>query len=117
MRASGRIALLALFAFALMLAPAPASGTPSPVITVSATGDITLGSHGRYPAGGAAALLGGVRRYLRGDLVLGNLETVLGDESLAAKLGASPHCPKPPDPCFRFVAPESFAPCISAPRA
>jgi poly-gamma-glutamate capsule biosynthesis protein CapA/YwtB (metallophosphatase superfamily) len=103
----GRIALLSLLA--LLLAPGPAAGRPSPVITVSATGDITLGSHGRYPQGGAVGLLGGVRRYLRGDLVLGNLETVLGDESLAARFGAAAHCPKPPDPCFKFVAPERFA--------
>jgi poly-gamma-glutamate capsule biosynthesis protein CapA/YwtB (metallophosphatase superfamily) len=103
----GRIAAPVVM-LALALTPAPAS-TPLPTMTVSATGDITLGSHGRYPAGGAAALLAGVRRSLRADLVLGNLETVLGDESVAARLGSSTHCPKPPDPCFRFVAPERFA--------
>jgi hypothetical protein len=83
----------------LVLALAPASATsapsPTPTFTVSATGDITLGSHGRYPEGGVAALLGGVRRSLHADLVLGNLETVLADEALAAKFGASTHCPQP----------------------
>ena len=109
----GRSTPLTLLVLMLVLALAPASATsapsPTPTFTVSATGDITLGSHGRYPEGGVAALLGGVRRSLRADLVLGNLETVLADEVLAAKFGASTHCPQPPDPCFRFVAPERFA--------
>jgi len=82
---------------------------PTPSINLSATGDITLGEYGSYPRGGARTLLEGVRRYLRGDVVLGNLETVLGDDTRALQLGGAPTCPEPPDPCFNFIAPAAFA--------
>jgi hypothetical protein len=85
------------------------SKRPLPSIALSAAGDITLGENGSYPRGGARALLEGVRRYLRGDIVLGNLETVLGDEARARQLGGAPTCPEPPDPCFNFIAPAAFA--------
>jgi poly-gamma-glutamate capsule biosynthesis protein CapA/YwtB (metallophosphatase superfamily) len=85
------------------------SKRPTPSIALSATGDVTLGEHGSYPRGGARTLLAGVRRYLRGDVVLGNLETVLGDDTRALQLGGAPTCPEPPDPCFNFIAPAAFA--------
>ena len=85
------------------------SKRPLPTIALSATGDITLGEDGTYPRGGARALLKGVRKHLRGDVVLGNLETVLGDGTRARQLGGAPTCPEPPDPCFNFIAPAAFA--------
>src|SRR5436305_10366412 len=43
------------------------------LLDVSASGDVTLGHSGIFPAGGAVALRAGIRRYLVGDLVIGNL--------------------------------------------
>jgi capsule synthesis protein PGA_cap len=87
---------------------APASTqTVSSEFSIAATGDVTLGMAGVYPPGGAARLLLGVRGFLRGDVVLGNLETVLGDVGVAA--GAGKCAGATPGTCFAFIAPAADA--------
>lgn len=92
--------------------PAPANSSASgratpaakPPATVSITwvGDMTFGTPGDYPDGGTAALISGVRQDLRGDLVIGNLETPIGD------LPMSKCAPKEQD-CYEFETPDSTA--------
>jgi hypothetical protein len=95
-------------ALCLLAAAGDAAAQPIPLtpaertITISATGDITLGKRGTYPPGGAARLLREVRRFLHGGLVLGNLETVLG--------GTGPSkCGEGAANCYSFTAPEGDA--------
>ncbi|MGI9112350.1 MAG: CapA family protein [Gaiellaceae bacterium] len=75
---------------------------PPPDVTIAATGDITLGSTPELPPDGARSLFSGVERVLRGDLVIGNLETALTDT------GAS-KCEPASTSCFSFRAPPSYA--------
>ena len=75
---------------------------PLPTVTLAAVGDITLGRTPSLPSGGVAAQLHGVRRPLRGDVVLGNLETTLAD-------GGSARCITGSAGCFTFRAPPVYA--------
>jgi hypothetical protein len=123
MGAKGRLVLWSLLASVLFLpaatgttavgpvaSPAAPSRNVAAAVSITATGDITLGQGGRYPSGGASALLAGVHPYLRGKLVLGNLETVLGDPTLAAELGAESKCAgRVEAACFSFIAPAAYA--------
>ncbi|MFL5981946.1 MAG: CapA family protein [Gaiellaceae bacterium] len=71
-------------------------------IALAAVGDMTFGTAGVTPSGGAAALLAGVPRSLRSDLTLGNLETTLGS-------GGSSRCLAGSTQCYSFQAPVSTA--------
>src|SRR5438874_7672727 len=75
---------------------------PEPTVRIAAVGDITLGRTSSLPAGGPIAQFRAVRGALRGDLVLGNLETTLADGGVA-------RCAAGSAGCFTFRAPPDFA--------
>ncbi len=76
--------------------PEPSPASPSPEVTIAATGDIALNGGAR----GDPFLR--ARRYLRGDVVLGNLEGTL------ATSGAS-KCAVATAGCYAFRAPPWYA--------
>ena len=78
-------------------APAPRAN-----VTIAATGDIAMGRDGALPADGGAALFDAVKRYLAGDVVLGNLETALTSGGVS-KCGAGSFG------CFAFRSPPAQA--------
>ena len=77
---------------------------PRPVVPVELAdvGDMTFGTAGVSPRGGAQALLAHVARSLRSDFTVGNLETTLGS-------GGSAKCAPRATNCFSFQAPPSTA--------
>jgi poly-gamma-glutamate capsule biosynthesis protein CapA/YwtB (metallophosphatase superfamily) len=92
--------------------PPPASSTaPPPVhrkrrpagtVTLSAVGDTMLGSTPTLPPD-PGSYLAGVRSQLRGQIVFGNLEGTLTDQT-AGKCGSQPSAV-----CFQFRAPPAYA--------
>ncbi|HET6534183.1 MAG TPA: CapA family protein [Actinoplanes sp.] len=90
--------------------PAPASASPSPAavaesITLSATGDIIMGSApNRLPARGGEGFFDSVREGLQSDLVMGNLEQPLTGDTGTSKCGSPARAN-----CFAFRAPPSYA--------
>jgi poly-gamma-glutamate capsule biosynthesis protein CapA/YwtB (metallophosphatase superfamily) len=74
----------------------PGSSAPKPVVHFAVTGDLAL------VAGPADAYFGSVKRDLRGDVVLGNLEGTLTERGSAKCAAGSPDC-------FAFHAPTSYA--------
>ncbi len=108
------LALLSALAATTQISPDAGNGALQPrgrsapaaaELEIAATGDVTLGRVGSYPAGGPKQLLGRVSRELRAPLSLGNLETTLVDPAarLPNKCGAAS------TDCFAFGAPETFA--------
>jgi hypothetical protein len=84
-------------------APAP----PPPSLTVGWVGDTVLGSRHGVPPDGGRALLSGVRPALRRpDVMIGNLEGVIGT-------GGAPKCPVGTPNCFAFQAPPAAAKTLS----
>ncbi len=88
---------------------APPSAEPAPeqseAITMSATGDIIMGSApNKLPANGGAGFFDDVREDLRSDLVMGNLEQPLTGDTGTSKCGSPPRAN-----CFAFRAPPSYA--------
>jgi hypothetical protein len=83
----------------------PATGPNAATITLSATGDIIMGSApNRLPADGGDGFFDSVRESLKSDLVMGNLEQPLTNDTGASKCGS------PPRPnCFAFRSPPSYA--------
>jgi poly-gamma-glutamate capsule biosynthesis protein CapA/YwtB (metallophosphatase superfamily) len=75
---------------------------PLEEITISAVGDITMGATPTLPPDGGAALFAAVAPLLRGDVVLGNLETALTDEGVSK-------CAAGSSDCFAFRAPPVYA--------
>src|SRR5947208_3557064 len=71
-------------------------------LALAAVGDMTFGTAGVTPPGGAGALLARVRRSLQSDLTVGNLETTLGT-------GGASKCAAGSTQCFSFQAPASTA--------
>jgi Bacterial capsule synthesis protein PGA_cap len=93
---------------------APPVAAPEETITMSATGDIIMGSApGGLPPGGAKDFFAGVKDALRADLQMGNLEQPLTNDTGVSK------CPPPPSPapgspapkitCYAFRAPPAYA--------
>jgi poly-gamma-glutamate capsule biosynthesis protein CapA/YwtB (metallophosphatase superfamily) len=81
--------------------PAAAGNT----ITLSATGDIIMGSApNRLPANGGAGFCDSVTGGLKSDLVMGNLEQPLTNDTGASKCGSPPRAN-----CFAFRSPPSYA--------
>lgn len=78
--------------------PTPTEGK----VTIAATGDVTMGRAPVLPPDGGASLFGNVARHLRGDVVLGNVETALAT-------GGSSKCGAGSPNCFAFRAPPSYA--------
>jgi len=85
-----------------VIAPIDRRVRPVGSVEIAAVGDMTFGSDGIAPSGGARALLAGVASALRSDLTVGNLETTLGS-------GRSSKCAPSSTSCFRFQAPTSTA--------
>jgi hypothetical protein len=74
-------------------------------ITLSATGDIIMGSApNRLPANGGAGFFDSVRAGLKSDLVMGNLEQPITDDTGASKCGSPARAN-----CFAFRSPPSYA--------
>jgi hypothetical protein len=83
-------------------APSPPGGTK--LISLSATGDIVMGdAPASLPPNGGRGFFAGVRQTLAADLVMGNLEEPLTDETGFAK------CPAGSTGCHQFRAPPSYA--------
>ena len=77
---------------------------PRPIVPIelAAVGDMTFGTAGVTPPGGAATLLARLPRSLQSDLTVGNLETTLGT-------GGTKKCLAGSTQCFSFQAPASTA--------
>jgi poly-gamma-glutamate capsule biosynthesis protein CapA/YwtB (metallophosphatase superfamily) len=74
-------------------------------ITLSATGDIIMGSApNRLPPNGGDGFFASVEAGLKSDLVMGNLEQPLTDDTGASKCGSPPRAN-----CFAFRSPPSYA--------
>jgi poly-gamma-glutamate capsule biosynthesis protein CapA/YwtB (metallophosphatase superfamily) len=84
---------------------ATTDATDGDAITLSATGDIIMGSApNRLPANGGEGFFDSVRSALKSDLVMGNLEQPLTGDTGSSKCGS------PPRPnCFAFRAPPAYA--------
>ena len=85
--------------------PAATEPTSAGTITLSATGDIMMSNAPRsMPPNGGAGFFNAVRGGLRSDLVMGNLEQPLTENTGASKCGS------PPEPnCYAFRSPPSYA--------
>jgi poly-gamma-glutamate capsule biosynthesis protein CapA/YwtB (metallophosphatase superfamily) len=88
-------------------APAPsASAAPAKaeVISLSATGDIIMGNApNKLPAGNGKNFFAGVKAALAADLVMGNLEEPLTEDTGSRKCGANS------SGCHQFRAPPDYA--------
>ena len=74
-------------------------------ITLSATGDIIMGSApNRLPANGGDGFFDSVKAGLKSDLVMGNLEQPLTDDTGTSKCGSPPRAN-----CYAFRSPPSYA--------
>ena len=83
----------------------PESTTSGDTITMSATGDIIMGSApDKLPADGGEGFFDSVREDLKSDLVMGNLEQPLTGDTGSSKCGTPPR-----ENCFAFRAPPSYA--------
>jgi hypothetical protein len=76
-------------------------------VTIAAVGDVAMGRDGALPPSGPGALFAGVRRELRGAVVLGNLEQALTD-------GGSSKCGKKSTDCYAFRTPPAYAEALRA---
>ena len=85
--------------------PPSASAASAPkVISMSATGDIIMGNApGRLPADGGRGFFDSVEKALGADLVMGNLEEPLTDDTGTTKCGTNSTS------CHQFRAPPSYA--------
>jgi hypothetical protein len=86
-------------------AAAPPAGKPARrTISMSATGDIIMGNApGRLPPNGGKGFFAAVREALAADLVMGNLEEPITEDTGTGKCG--PASKK----CFQFRVPPSYA--------
>lgn len=101
------------------VSPTPSSSPAPPTITISGVGDVIMGSApDLLPANGGAAFFQRVSTALRGDLVMGNLETPLTEDTgyvkcvpVAAPTPSGTKSPPPkrkPEGCFAFRMPPSY---------
>ncbi|HEY0002614.1 MAG TPA: CapA family protein [Actinoplanes sp.] len=85
----------------------PPTGAPAApgTVTLTATGDIMMSNApGKMPPNDGAGFFDSVREALASDLVMGNLEQPLTENTGAAKCGS------PPEPnCYAFRSPPSYA--------
>jgi poly-gamma-glutamate capsule biosynthesis protein CapA/YwtB (metallophosphatase superfamily) len=86
--------------------PAAKSGAPATEsITLSATGDIIMGSApNKLPADDGEGFFDSVREDLKSDLVMGNLEQPLTGDTGTSKCGSPPRAN-----CFAFRSPTTYA--------
>lgn len=84
-------------------APSPTPSTPK-VISLSATGDIIMGNApDRLPANGGKGFFDSVKQALAADLVMGNLEEPITDDTGTSKCGADA------TQCHQFRVPPAYA--------
>jgi hypothetical protein len=84
--------------------PSVSEGSADRTISMSGTGDIIMGNvPGKLPANGGEGFFDSVKPALAADLVMGNLEEPLTDDTGAGKCG--PNSTR----CFQFRAPPSYA--------
>lgn len=84
--------------------PEPAGNAGQQVISLSATGDIVMGNApSRLPPNGGKGFFDSVRSALAADLVMGNLEQPLTDDTGTGK------CPPGSTACYQFRAPPGYA--------
>jgi poly-gamma-glutamate capsule biosynthesis protein CapA/YwtB (metallophosphatase superfamily) len=90
--------------------PATASPTPTAddVISLSATGDIILGDAGSLPPNDGEGFFADVAEALAADLVMGNLEQPLTEDTGYEK------CPEDSTACHAFRAPPHYAAHLAA---
>jgi hypothetical protein len=95
-------------AIAATSAPAPKADktvADAETITLSATGDIIMGSApNRLPPNGGDGFFDSVKAGLASDLVMGNLEQPLTDDTGSSKCGSPPRAN-----CFAFRSPPAYA--------
>jgi hypothetical protein len=91
-----RILLLAIIVLVVL---GPARAAEPPVVTIAGTGDIAMGPSG---SGAAGFFDSGIRKALRADISLGNLEGTLAT-------GGSSKCGAKSTDCYAFRAPPSYA--------
>jgi poly-gamma-glutamate capsule biosynthesis protein CapA/YwtB (metallophosphatase superfamily) len=100
------------------VAPSPSASPTSgqAAITLSATGDIVMGNApGRLPPNNGKGFFDAVKTALAADLVMGNLEEPLTDDTGADKCRRKAPTPTPtaspakPSGCHQFRAPPSYA--------
>ncbi|HEY3010559.1 MAG TPA: CapA family protein [Micromonosporaceae bacterium] len=85
-------------------APTASSTATGTSVSFSATGDIIMANApSRLPAGGGAGFFDSVRSTLAADVVMGNLEEPLTEDTGVSKCGASS------SGCHQFRAPPSYA--------
>jgi len=111
---------------------APAGASPTgPTVSLAAVGDIIMGSTPKLPPNGGRTFFDDVKPELRGDVVMGNFEGALTDDTRTTKCagpsptpsatpsgtnapGPAPATPtatptsKPVDRCFAFRMPPSY---------
>jgi len=86
-------------------AGAPQSGQTAAAITLSATGDIIMGSApNRLPVHNGDDFFDSVTAGLKSDLVMGNLEQPLTEDTGTSKCGSPPSAH-----CFAFRSPPAYA--------
>ena len=85
--------------------PLSSSSASSPGVTLSATGDIMMANAPRkLPPNDGKGFFDSVEESLKSDLVMGNLEQPLTEDTGTTKCGS------PPEPnCFAFRSPPSYA--------
>lgn len=96
--------------------PSPTEPPEPQTISMSATGDIIMGNApGRLPANGGKGFFAGVRTSLAADLVMGNLEEPLTDDTGYEKCARRPSAAGPSatatksSGCHQFRAPPEYA--------
>ncbi|ATO16023.1 capsular biosynthesis protein [Micromonospora sp. WMMA2032] len=81
-----------------------ADGAADRAISLTATGDVIMGNApNRLPPNGGKGFFDDVKSALKGDLVMGNLEEPLTDDTGAGKCGPNPKN------CYQFRAPPGYA--------
>ena len=78
------------------------SAAPQGVVTISAVGDIVMGSTPNLPPDGGRSFFDGVQTDLAADVVLGNLEGTLS-------VGGGSKCGAGSSNCYAFQTPPSYA--------
>jgi len=100
--------------------PPPSSAAAESLVEIAGVGDVILGAAPTLPPNNGATFFDGVRGELTGDVVMGNLESPLTDDTGHRKCKPPPTPsaaptprPKPsPKTCFAFRAPPSYAPAL-----
>jgi poly-gamma-glutamate capsule biosynthesis protein CapA/YwtB (metallophosphatase superfamily) len=91
--------LMLVFVVVVLIALGPARAAQPPVVTIAGTGDIAMAPSG---SGASGFFDAGVRKALRADISLGNLEGTL-------TTGGASKCGPSSSDCFAFRAPPSYA--------